>query len=208
MSNPNTPQGESYPNQEAAAPVEQAAEQAPAPQPEAPAAKRWQLPRWAASVIAVPTALAVIAAGAYALDIGGTRGKINSVFNSAFGAGNEEDARRTRVVGLQLDLDGVSKENIAAITSGNNSVISALRGKLADAYTDTDFDFYYSQPKSDGNGKEYVIFPADAEEDNADEQPKDTITLPMSGINGTITPENMDEVVSGLWGQITPQLDE
>jgi hypothetical protein len=119
-----------------------------------------------------------------------------------------EGPRRARVVGLNLDLEGVSEENIAAITAGDDSVIAALRGQLADTYGDgVDFDFYYSQPTADGK-QEYVLFAPDAAEGNAGETPKDTVTLPMNGIKGAITPENRGEVVAGLFGQIVPQLGQ
>lgn len=212
-----TTQGESAP---AGAPVAAPAEdinrniEAAATAPEAqPAVQPDQtgnkpLPKWLTPVVAGAAALAV-AATAYAASPREIKEQIKSRFIPGYAmSSGEEEPRRARIVGLNLDLDGVSDENIAALMDGDNSVISALRGRLSSAYGDgVDFDFYYSRPTDDG-GKEYVLFGADAEEDNAGEEPKDTITLPMNGITGNITPDNRDEVIDGLFGQIIPQLDE
>jgi len=115
--------------------------------------------------------------------------------------------RRASVVGIQLDLDGVSDENRAAIISGENSVIADMRSQLVETYGDAvDFDFYYSRPTEDG-GKEYVLCDADAAEDNARKQPKDTITVPID-VNGTIDAENRGEVIQKLIEKIVTQLEE
>jgi len=119
-----------------------------------------------------------------------------------FAACGSGSARRAAVVGIRLDLDGVSGDNIAAVIYGGGSVLSALRGRLAEAYGDTvAFDLYYSQPDESG-GREYVLF-GEASPGEA----KDTITLPVD-INGAITPENLAQVVDALLGQITAQLGE
>ena len=82
------------------------------------------------------------------------------------------DSRRAAVVGLRLDLEGLSDENIAAVTAGDSSVISALRARLADTYgTGTDFDIYYSRTNPEDGSKEYVLSKVDAAEDNADASP-------------------------------------
>jgi hypothetical protein len=187
------------------------AEALPAPA-EAPVqpnqADRKPLPRWFTPVVAGAASLAV-AVTAYAASPREIKEQLKSRFIPGYAASaGEQDARRARIVGLNLDLDGVSDENITALLDGDDSVVTALRGRLASAYGEgVDFDFYYSLTTEDGD-KEYVPFIADAEEDNADEAPKDTITLPMNGITGNITPDNRDEVINGLFGQIIPQLDE
>jgi len=118
---------------------------------------------------------------------------------AACGAGG---GRRAAVVGIRLDLDGVSDDNIAAVIYGGGSVLSALQGRLAGTYGDTvAFDLWYSQPDESG-GREYVLFG-----EASGGRVNDTITLPVD-INGAITPENLARVVDALLGQITAQLGE
>ena len=113
-----------------------------------------------------------------------------------------DGARRAAVVGIRLDLDGVSDDNIAAVIYGGGSVLSALQGRLAEAYgDDVAFDLWYSQPDESG-GREYVLFG-----EPSGGRVNDTITLPVD-INGAITPENLTRVVDALLGQITAQLGE
>ena len=167
-----------------------------------------QLPRWAVRTIAgvagTAIAIGIWAAALFAPEDAKAKMKEFLIPNYSNG---EVDANRA-VVGMYLDLEGVSAENVAAITEGDDSVIAGLRNQLDASHGGgTDVDFYYSQP-TEGSEKKYVLFDADAAEDNADEQPNDTVFIPMSGIKGSITLDNKDEVIKEILRQFTPRLED
>ena len=215
IGNELAPAGAQYPVPDTAGPegiISDHGESAPELQPAAaqPNLAGKTYPHWLMPALAGTAALAT--AAAVALSVPSVRTQVQSFFNPNYGAATgEQEVNRARLVGLQLDLDGVSPENVAAIMDGEDPIVAALHSQLTDIYGDNAaFDFYcynYSRPTEDG--EEFVPFdPNYTWGDDDDSRPKDTITIPLCGITGDITPENRDQVIAGLLGQITPQLEQ
>jgi|GEM_PF-5341049 len=182
--------------------AEPAPETLPAAHPEQADKKVW--PRWFMPVMS-GVAAAAVAITAWAATPREIRENLKTRFIPGYAAG-ERDPQRASVVGLQFNLSDMSDESFAALTADNDSVFAALRDNLAAAYGPAyDFDLYYRRPPFSSDGSDYIPFGPDAAEENADEAPKDTITMPLD-ITGELTPEHFDEIVSGIIEQITPQL--
>jgi hypothetical protein len=178
--------------------INPSAEALPAEQPEQTGKK--PLPRWLMPAVAGAAAGAVAVAGIFAAIPGS---KLNQRVQSYLNANRLQQAK---VVGLQLEMAnlGMDEYGNPALTDDQNCVINAMRDQLSDAYgPGYDFDFSYGLPPEGGAVPEYVPFAADAEEDNAGEQPTSTITFP---INGDLTPENRDQAISDALQQINNQL--
>ena len=159
--------------------------------------------RWLRGALGIltGTALAVSFASCDAAE------RIQSFLNPGYAMSGEESPRRASIVGLNFDLDGLSEANIAAITEGEDSVFAGVRSRLAETYGDgVDFDLYYSLPPADGENREYIPFAADAEEDNADEEARDTITLSLDP-GGDITPDNISDLIDGILDAINPRME-